>query len=231
MQLSLPLDELPILLIVRHRLQAIMGPVPELLFLNPMSQLVFAMLSKRTRDETAGRVFQRLQWRYPSWQRFLNAAEDDIRKIIWPVTDWQDKLREIRRMLTLVKAQRGSFDLTFLAGWRVEQAIAWLRRFDGVGPEVAATVMNFSSIHARCLPVDRHLLRVGYRMRLTPSPKDYDRGFDCYERLIPDSWGAHDLDALQYYLKRHSREICTRANPACNRCVLANLCPRVGLPS
>jgi len=231
MQLSLPLGEVPILLLIRHRLQAIMGPTPEFLFLDPMPQLVFAMLSKRTRDEIAGRVFERLRWRYPTWQRFLNAPPEDIARLIWPVTDWREKLVEIRRMLTRVKEERGSLDLSFLAGWRVEQAIDWLRRFDGVGPEVAAVVMNFSSLHARCLPVDRHLLRVGYRMRLVPSPKNYDRGYESYQKLLPDSWEARDLDALQYYLKRHSQQICTHIDPVCGRCVLADLCPRVGLPS
>src|SRR6202000_2797579 len=95
--------------------------------------------------------------------------------------------------LRMIVARTGQLDLEFLVDWEEEAAMQWLDGLPGVGPKVAATVLNFSTLRKRVLPVDRHLLRLGGRLGLLPADVDEQAGFDVFMRRVPDAWGADDL--------------------------------------
>src|SRR5258708_347958 len=201
MQFSLALNDRMVLGQVRSRLLACLGPQRDAWRRDPVSQLVSAIISAKTRDAISTAAFERLRRRYTAWDGLRIAAPRDIEAIIVPVRYADRKAVQLPRALGMIVARTGSLDLDFLADWDEDMAMQWLRGLPGVGPKVAATVLNFSSLRKRALAVDTHLLRVGARLGLLPPSTDYDVGYDLFMRLVPDAWDAADLYELHWFLK------------------------------
>ena len=225
MQFSLKLDETSLMALVRDRLLAVFGPQRDAGRLDPVSQLVNAMLSLRTQDVVSVPAFERLAQHYSSWNALARATPAAIEPIIRPVTYAEQKAVHLPQALRMIRARQGALDLDFLADWDEEIALQWLRGLPGVGPKIAATVLNFSSLRRRVFAVDTHLLRIGERFGLLAPDTDYEEGHDAYARLLPDDWDAEDLYEAHWLMKYLGQEICTHATPACARCPLRDLCP------
>jgi len=224
MQLSLAVDQTPILPRIRARLLARLGPQRDALRLDPVSQLVLAIVSSRTRDEVSLAAFERLARRYQSWEALGHAEPRVIEAIIRPVTYADVKAVQLPRALRLIAARAGSLDLGFLADWPEEQAMRWLEDLPGVGTRNAATALNFSKLRKRTLSVGTHLLRIGQRLGLMAPRTDYARGYALFMRLVPDAWDGDDLYEFHWLMKYHGQRTCTHTAPACSACPLRDLC-------
>lgn len=225
MQLTLVFEHPAFLERVRRRLLAQYGPQRDAWRLDPVSQLVLAMLSARTRDAVSLAAFERLRCCYVDWNALSLAAPRDIEAMIAPVTFADRKAAQLSRALRLLRARCGNLALDFLAGWDEEAATQWLKGLPGVGAKVAAAVLNFSTLRKRSFTVDTLLLRLGTRLGLLPADCDYESGHALYARFIPDVWDADDLYEFHWLLKYHGQQTCTFATPRCDRCVLRDLCP------
>jgi endonuclease-3 len=229
MQLSLALDDRPLLPRVRDRLLARLGPRRDGRRRDPVSQLVRSMLGSKTRDEVSRRVFRELRQRYPSWERLGEASPRAILRIIWPVNLAEPKAEQLPQALRMIVACTGRLGLDHLSDLDEEAAMQWLRRLPGVGSKIAAAVLNFSTLRKRALVVDTHLLRLGGRLGLLPLDADYDAGYEQLMRQLPDAWDAEDLAELHRLMKLLGQTICTAHAPACGACPLRDLCPRCGV--
>lgn len=209
---------------IRARLLALYGEQRDFRRLDPMSQLVAAMVSARTRDTVSLPAFVRLRRRYPIWEALSRAAPAVIEAIIRPVTFADRKAALIPRALRAIAARNGSFDLSFLAEWPEEMAMRWLMALPGVGAKIAATTLNFSALRRRTLPVDTHLLRIGARLGPLPPQADYEGGYDIYMDLVPDHWDADDIYEFHWLMKLHGQRVCRHAAPDCRRCPLRAIC-------
>lgn len=225
MQFSLSLDPTPILPSIRARLIACYGPQRDPLRLDPVSQLVLAIISTRTRDEVSLQAFERLAQRHRPWSALAHANPSAIEKIIRPVTYADVKAIHLPQALRLIEARTGGLDLAFLQAWPEENAMRWLEDLPGVGTRNAATTLNFSKLRKRTVSVGTHLLRVGGRLGLLPPRADYGRGYEIFMRLIPDAWDGDDIYEFHWLMKYHGQRVCTHAAPACGRCALRDLCP------
>lgn len=229
MQLSLTLDDDPPLPRIRDRLLAILGPRRDVDRHDPVSQLVKGILSSETRDEVSAKVFARLSTRYPCWDMLRQVSPRQIKHLIWEVNRAELKAEQLPRALRMAAARSGDINLDFLADWEVEDAMQWLIGLPGVGPKVAASVLNFSTLRKRALVVDRHLLRLGKRLGLLSAKADFGDGYNTYMKLVPDSWGADDLYEFHWLMKPLSQAVCTAGAPACRSCPLRDLCPCCGV--
>lgn len=229
MQLSLTLDDRPLLPRVRLRLLARLGPRRDARRRDPVSQLVRSMLGSKTRDEVSRRVFRELRRQYPSWDRLAEASPRAILRIIWPVNLAEPKAEQLPQALRMITACTGRLALDHLAELDEEAAMQWLRRLPGIGSKIAAATLNFSTLRKRALVVDTHLLRLGGRLGLLPLDADYDTGYELLMRQLPDAWDAEDLAELHRLMKLLGQTICTAHAPACGACPLRGLCPRCGV--
>jgi endonuclease III len=229
MQLSLALDDRPLLPRVRDRLLARLGPRRDGRRRDPVSQLVRSMLGSKTRDEVTRRVFRELRRRYPSWDALGGASPRAILRIIWPVNLADVKAEQLPQALRMIVACTGRLALDHLADLDEEAAMQWLRRLPGVGSKIAAEVLNFSTLRKRALVVDTQLLRLGGRLGLLPLDADYDAGYEQLMRQLPDAWDAEDLAELHRVMKLLGQTICTAHTPSCGACPLRDLCPRCGV--
>jgi endonuclease-3 len=211
MQFSLAVDPTPVLPRIRTRLLAQLGPQRDALRLDPVSQLVLAIISSRTRDEISLQIFERLARRYRPWDALSCAEPHAIEAIIRPATYAEVKAVHLPQALRLIVARSGSLDLAFLEDWSEEKAMRWLEDLPGVGIRNAATVLNFSNLRKRTLSVGTHLLRVGQRLGLLPPRADYRHAYEVFMRLVPDAWDADDLYEFHWLMKYHGQRTCTHA--------------------
>lgn len=225
MQLSLALNDRPVMWQIRERLRARLGPQRDAERRDPVSQLVSAIISAKTRDEVSSPAFERLQRRYRSWDALRLASPGEVLSIIAPVHHAESKALYLPQALRNIVASTGSLDLDFLVDLEEEVAMQWLRRLPGVMSKVAATVLNFSTLRMRVLAVDTHLLRVGERLGLLPPGTGYDAGYELFMRIVPDQWDADDLYEFHWLLKYLGQIVCRHGLPACMHCPLHDLCP------
>lgn len=201
-------------------------PVSYFHSLDPLSELVSSLLSHRTRNKDSGDAFKALRAKYAGdWQRVIDAPTSEIELTIHAVTWPELKAPRIQQVLRDVKARHGSLSLAFLARMPAREAVAWLRAIPGVGPKTAAAVLSFSSLRMRALPVDSHHHRVAERLELIPKGTSLERAHELLAAQLPDGADAQLAYDNHEVLMFHGQRCCFHHKPACERCVLANLCP------
>ncbi len=128
---------------IDRALEAYYG-IPARWRLDPLSELILTILSQNTSDVNSWRAFERLRDRFPTWEAVRDAPVEAVQEAIRPAGLSAQKAPRIQRILQRISEERGELSLDFLADWPVEEAKAWLRRLDGVGPKTAAIVLLFS---------------------------------------------------------------------------------------
>lgn len=185
----------------------------------PMDELILTILSANTSDINSGRAFERLKAAYPTWEAVMNAPLDELTEVIRPGGLAPTKAPRIQAALRRILAERGEFDLGFLADLPAAEGIGWLSSFEGVGHKTASIVLLFC-FGLPAFPVDTHVQRVSQRLGIA-GPKDSpDKIKATWERLAPAEW----FYPLHLNLIRHGRQVCTARAPRCASCVLAGHC-------
>lgn len=228
MQLSLALDPDPPLARVRALLLRAFGPQRAKGRHDPVSQLVKAMISIRTRDAISQAAFIRLMILFLSWEALARADPDIVAHVIRDVTRAPDRAADLVATFRLLQRQLRRMDFDALSEWPVEAALAYLQRLPGVGPKTAAAVVNFSTFRRRALVVDTHCLRLAVRLGLLPPKAGFERAYRSLMRLVPDDWDADDLYELHWLMKRLGQDYCTHDRPRCPACPVRDLCRSQG---
>jgi endonuclease III len=214
---------------VRDRLRAVFGLQRVEHRMDPVSQIIKAVISSRTYDEVAWAAFIRLRAAYPDWAVLTLATSLDIEPLIDPVTFAEDKARRLPVLIRVIILKRGALDLDFLKDEPLDEAMDWLMRLPGVGVNSAAAALNFSTLDRPVLVVDTHILRVARRLGLIPRQADAREACDGLMEQAPADWDAGRFYELHWLMKAHGQSICTHFEPACGLCALRETCPRVGV--
>ncbi|HEX5378856.1 MAG TPA: endonuclease III, partial [Phenylobacterium sp.] len=205
---------------VRDRLRAVFGALdqtPERR-MDPVSQLIKAVIGSRTFDEVAWGAFFRLQRAYPDWRDLGRATADDIEPIIDPVAFADQKARQLPILIRLIILRRGELDLEFLADRPVDEAMSWLMQLNGVGVRAAAATLNFSRLNRRAMVVDPHVHRLARRLGLVGRAGDETGAYHALMAQAPADWQARDLFEFHWLLKPYGQSICTHFEPVCGLC-------------
>ena len=189
---------------------------------NPLpaiDELVSTVLSQNTNDNNRDRAFNALRAKFGTWEQVRDANPEDVINAIRPAGLANQKGPRIQQVLRSITEERGSLDLSFLGDLPVDEARAWLTRFNGVGPKTAAIVLCFS-LGKAAFPVDTHIYRVTGRIGLRPERMTVEQAHLHLESLFPPAtyYPAH------LNLIRLGREICTARKPYCERCPILELC-------
>jgi endonuclease-3 len=93
-----------------------------------------------------------------------------------------------------------------------------------VGRKTANIVLNHAFSKTSGIAVDTHVKRLSMRLGLTNhhDPNHIER--DLMQLFSPEVWA--EINGL-FIL--HGRKICTARKPACERCILADLCKYASL--
>lgn len=189
---------------------------------NPLpaiDELVSTILSQNTNDNNRDRAFNALRAKFPTWESVREAKTAEVVDAIRPAGLANQKGPRIQQVLKAITEERGSLDLSFLADLSVEDAKAWLMKFNGVGPKTAAIVLCFS-LNKPAFPVDTHIYRVSGRLGLRPESMTVEQAHTHLEALFPpDTYYAAHLNLI-----RLGREICTARKAMCEICPIRKLC-------
>lgn len=193
----------------------------------PIGQLVYSMISGRTRDPVSLAAYRSLAGHYHHTECLARADEREVAQVIAPVTFAEKKSEWLIAAMNRI-AEEGDFTLERLSTSSLAEAIAWLETLPGVGRKVAAATLNASTLARPVMIVDTHVLRVARRLGLVSARADYRAASEVITAAMPN-WLGDDFLSLHVALKHLGRTVCRWDVPACAACPLAMECPTAQL--
>lgn len=181
---------------------------------NVYELLVSVTLSAQTTDVSVNKVTPALFERYPDAKAMAKADPGEVAEIIRTIGMYKTKSqRIIDQAAALVEKHDGE----------VPEDDELLVKLPGVGRKTANVVMAVGFGHQR-IAVDTHVFRVSNRIGLAEA-KDVEETEEQLKKVLPgDRWSeAH------HSLIFHGRNCCDARKPACERCVIEDLCRKIGV--
>lgn len=196
---------------------------------DPLTQFIYSLLSSRTKTAQSMQVMRDLERAFPgagpgNWEPVRDASVGEIERAIAIVTFPEQKALRLKAALEQITARTGALSLDFLHRYRTDKIRAWLEQFEGIGPQVSAAIVNFSTLRRRALSIDANHLRVIQRLCVVPRA-DAATTEERLMRLVPETWDAAMLDEHHALIKLHAQTLCTFENPRCADCPLLQICP------
>jgi endonuclease-3 len=209
-------DKQAIAAIVLERLQATYPDAHcELDHRNAFELLGATILSAQCTDVRVNMVTPALFARFPTPEALADAPLEEVEEIIRTTGFFRAKAKSLVGMARALVRDHGG---------DVPRSIAELVPLPGVGRKTANVILGNAFGINEGIVVDTHVQRLARRLGLTrePDPVGIER------ELIPlfprDSWAQ-----LSHLLIWHGRRTCFARKPACDRCVLADVCPSAGI--
>lgn len=106
----------------------------------------------------------------------------------------------------------------------VPRSIAELVPLPGVGRKTANVILGNAFGINEGIVVDTHVQRLARRLGLTREPDPVGIERELMPLFPRDAWAQ-----LSHLLIWHGRRTCFARKPACDRCVLADVCPSAGI--
>ena len=186
----------------------------ELDYHTPLQLLVAVILSAQCTDKRVNMVTPALFQRFPDAQAYAAVKPDAVEPFIQTCGLYRAKAKNIVAAAKALVAEHGG---------EVPLARAALEKLPGVGRKTAGVVCIHLGGDA-AFPVDTHVKRLAYRLGFTRQT-DPDKVEEDMQALLPsERWmTGHQL------LVWHGRRTCFARSPACERCVVAELCPKRGV--
>ncbi len=199
---------------------------------DPLSELISALLSHRTKNADSHRAYHQLRAALPTWEQVRDAPVAEVEALLAPCTWPEQKAPRVQTVLREISRRCGDAgqppcDLAFLADLPVPAARAWLESIGGVGPKTSAAVLLFSNLRVAAMPVDSHHHRVAQRLGLIGPKVGEAPAHSLLAALLPAEW-AHDAQAVYDHheaLMFHGQKCCYYQGPACARCPVLVACP------
>ena len=197
---------------------------------DPLSELISALLSHRTKNADSHRAYQQLLAAFPTWEEVRDAPVLEVQKALSPCTWPEQKAPRIQAVLREISRRCGDesrppCSLGFLADLPIPEARAWLESISGVGPKTSAATLLFSCLRRPAMPVDSHHHRVAQRLGLIGPKVTENAAHKLLEALLPPGWTAQQVYDHHEALMFHGQKCCYFHSPACGRCVLLDVCP------
>ena len=200
-------------------------PIPYFHTLDPLSELISALLSHRTHNADSATAYHELRRCFPDWATVRDASVKQIEQAIACCTWPEQKAPRLQQVLQLISDRRdGDLSLEFLADLPIVEARAWLESLPGVGPKTSAAVLSFSALRRRALPVDSHHHRVAVRLGLIPASVTVAPAHAILEAQLPSDWTAQQVYDNHEVLMLHGQRCCYYKKPDCDRCIVLDLC-------
>lgn len=177
---------------------------------NAFQLLAATIMSAQTTDVRVNMVTPALFAKYPDAESLAVARIEDVEEIIKTVGLYPSKARNLIKMANQLVDDYGG---------EVPEALEDLVGLAGVGRKTANVVRSVA-FKQPGLPVDTHVGRLARRLGLT-AEEDPVKVEMALNPFVP----ALERGEFSLRLILHGRRVCDARKPACDRCVLADLCP------
>jgi endonuclease-3 len=182
---------------------------------DPFQVLVATLLSAQTRDavthEASTRLFRVA--RTPRTMAKLDVKE--IERLIYPVSFYRNKAVHVKATCEQILTRYGG---------RVPSTMEELLTLPGVGRKTANLVLILAHRSPDNICVDTHVHRISNRLGWVRTRTPEETEHALYGATERKWWPVINL-----YLVTWGQNVCRPVYPVCGACVLADLCPRIGV--
>ena len=178
--------------------------------------LISVRLAAQCTDARVNQVVPGLYEKFPTISALADADESDIEEIVRPCGLGKSKARDISACMKML---RDEYDC------KVPDDFNKLLKLPGVGRKSANLIMG-DVFGKPAIVTDTHCIRLSNRIGLVDGIKEPKKVEMALWKLIPPEEGSDFCHRLVI----HGREVCTaRTKPYCDRCCLADICPKKGI--
>ena len=181
---------------------------------DPYKVLVATILSARTKDETTAKAAARLFAEAPNLAALAALSEERLAKLIFPVGFYKNKAGFLARLPGVLESEFNN---------QIPDEVEALTRLPGVGRKTANLVVAVA-FKKPAICVDTHVHRImniwGYVETKTPLETE----MALREKLPPQYWLTINSTLVAF-----GQGTCKPVAPHCDRCVIAQYCPRIGV--
>jgi endonuclease III len=184
-------------------------PQTELEYSTPFELLVAVILSAQATDRSVNAVTRKLFPIARTPRAIADLGEAGLAKYIRTIGLWKAKAKNVIATASAIADAHGG---------EVPRTREALESLPGVGRKTANVVLNI--VYGEpTIAVDTHIFRVANRTRIAPgkTPRDVE---DALTRFVPGEF-AHDA---HHWLILHGRYVCKALKPACEKCLVNDLC-------
>jgi len=184
-------------------------PVTELEYSTPFQLLVAVILSAQATDKSVNAVTRKLFPVAGTPRAIADLGVAGLSKYIRTIGLWKAKAKNVIATASAIADVHGG---------EVPRSREALEELPGVGRKTANVVLNIV-FGEPTIAVDTHIFRVANRTKIAPgkTPRDVE---DALVKLVPGEF-AHDA---HHWLILHGRYVCKALKPACQKCLVNDLC-------
>ncbi|MCL2923206.1 MAG: endonuclease III [Trichodesmium sp. MAG_R04] len=184
-----------------------------LTYQTPVQLLVATILSAQCTDARVNKVTPTLFQKFPDALALANADIEELEKLVRSTGFYRNKAKNIQAACQMILDKFNA---------QVPKQMEQLLQLPGVARKTANVVLAHAYGIIVGVTVDTHVKRLSQRLGLTQHSDPIKIERDLM-RLIPQP----DWENWSIRLIYHGRAVCQAKNPACDKCLLANLCPAV----
>lgn len=182
---------------------------------DPFRVLIATLLSAQTKDAVTHAASTRL-FRVARTPKTMGAlSEARIRKLIYPVSFYRNKARHVREACR---------QLIERFGGQVPSTMEHLLTLAGVGRKTANLVLILSHASRDNICVDTHVHRIANRLGWVRTKAPDDTEHALYKVVPHRLWHEVNLRLVTW-----GQNVCRPVYPRCRACVVADLCPKIGV--
>ncbi|MDD5177464.1 MAG: endonuclease III [Sterolibacterium sp.] len=185
------------------------NPRTELEYATPFQLLVAVILSAQATDKSVNLATRALFRDAPTAEKIVALGERGLTEYIQSIGLYPTKARHLVAMSKLLLEQYGG---------EVPQRRDALEALPGVGRKTANVILN-TIFHEPVIAVDTHIFRLANRTGLAPG-RDVREVEEKLIKFVPTAYRQH----AHHWLILHGRYVCKARKPACQRCIIRDLC-------
>lgn len=182
---------------------------------NAYELLVATILSAQCTDARVNQVTPAFFARFPNAQALAQARQEEVEELIKSTGFYRNKAKALLGMAKALVERHGG---------EVPKDMEAMVELPGVGRKTANVVLGTAYGLATGIVVDTHVARVSKRLGLATANDPEKIEAELMDLFPRDQWVA-----LSHRLILHGRYVCKARKPACGSCLLAEICPRVGV--
>ncbi len=181
---------------------------------SPLQLLVATILSAQCTDVRVNMVTPALFARFPDAAAFAGADIHELEKAIQSTGFFRNKARNIQACCSQIQEHHAG---------SVPSVLAELVELPGVGRKTANVVLG-NCFETPGITVDTHVGRLSRRLGLSAHTDP-----EKVEKDLMSSLPAKEWTMFSHRMIFHGRQVCFARTPACSKCALLKICPRIGL--
>lgn len=179
----------------------------------PVQLLVATILSAQCTDDRVNKVTPALFQCFPDAVGFAGAELSELETLIRSTGFYRNKAKNIQGACQIIAQKYGG---------EVPKRMEQLLELPGVARKTANVVLAHAYGINAGVTVDTHVKRLSHRLGLTEHTDPVKVERDLMPLLPIEDWENWSIRLIY-----HGRAVCAARKPACDRCLLADICPSV----